>query len=150
MYLQKNAVDLGIVTCNEDAMLRFYRDTLELPLVGEVPVQGVGVIKKIQCGDSVIKLLVLAQPPANTLSKNDGPKNDGAQNNGAENGGVNFAAATGFRYCTFTVQNLAAVVDRCRAGGYRIAVEIVSPRPGLSAAMVQDPDGNTIELMHLS
>jgi catechol 2,3-dioxygenase-like lactoylglutathione lyase family enzyme len=136
MYLQKQALDIGIVTSNEVAMLGFYRDTLELPLIGEVPVQGVGIIKKIQCGDSIIKLLVLTQPPASDA--------------GAEGNRGGFTGATGFRYCTITVLNLQAVVDRCRAGGHRISVEIVSPRPGLSAAMVQDPDGNTIELMHLS
>lgn len=135
MYLQKNALDLGVVTSNEAAMLGFYRDTLELPLVGEVPVPGVGIIKKIQCGDSVIKLLVLAKP---------------LENRPEHNSQAGFAGATGYRYCTLTVQDLAAVVDRCRAAGHRITVEIVSPRPGMQAAMVEDPDGNTLELMSFS
>lgn len=133
MNLQKNALDLGIVTCNEAAMLEFYRDVLELPVSGEVPVSGVGVIKKLQCGDSVIKLLVLASPPAADCATTR-----------SENG---FAGAVGYRYCTLTVRDLERVVDRCRAAGRRIAVDIVSPRPGMSAAMVEDPDGNTVELM---
>lgn len=135
MNLQKNALDLGIVTSNAAAMLGFYRDTLELPVIGEVPVADVGVIHKIQCGDSVIKLLVLAKPPAGDLATTRSE--------------AGFAGAVGYRYCTLTVRDLESVVDRCRAGGHRITVEIVSPRPGLRAAMVEDPDGNTVELMTL-
>lgn len=133
MKLQKPALDLGIVTVNAAAMLHFYADTLGLPSAGTVPIAGVGTLNKLQCGDSVIKLLALAlaQPPAGAAGR----------------GG--YAAATGYRYCTLTIADLDAVVERCRAAGYTVAVEIVSPRPGLRAAMIEDPDGNTVELMEM-
>jgi catechol 2,3-dioxygenase-like lactoylglutathione lyase family enzyme len=130
MKLQKQALDIGIVTVNVAAMLHFYADTLGLPAAGEVAVPG-GIVHKLQCGDSLIKLLALTQAPAGECHR----------------GG--FAAATGYRYCTLTVADLDAAVERCRAAGCTIAVEIVSPRPGLRAAMVEDPDGNTVELMAL-
>lgn len=132
MKLRKPALDLGIVTVNAEAMLHFYADTLGLPSAGEVPIAGVGTLRKLQCGDSLIKLLILAQPPAGQCGR----------------GG--YAAATGYRYCTLTIEDLDVVVARCRAAGCTIAVDIVSPRPGLRAAMIEDPDGNTVELMELT
>lgn len=131
MQLQKNAIDLGIVTGNGDAMLNFYRDVLGLAEAGAVELP-LGSLRKLQCGDSVIKLLALARPAV------------------AAAPGGGYAGATGLRYCTITLADLDATVARCRDAGCRIAVEIVSPRPGLRAAIVEDPDGNAVELMELS
>ena len=38
-------------------------------------------------------------------------------------------------------------MQRCRADGHKIVVEVRQLRPGVKAAMVEDPDGNTIEFM---
>lgn len=129
MKITKGAVDIGLVTVNEPAMLDFYHGLLGLPRAGEVPIPGTGRIVKLQCGDTVLKLFVLDEaPPANRPV-----------------GG--YLTATGLRYFTITIGNIREVVEACRAAGLAIVNEVVQPRPGLLAAMVQDPDGNTIELM---
>lgn len=127
--LAKTALDLGVVTDNGEVMLQFYRDVLGFPEAGEVPIAERGTLKKLQCGDSIFKILVLDKTVENKVR------------------GGGYAAATGYRYCCLSVTNLEAIVSQCREAGHRIAVDIVSPRPGLKAAMIEDPDGNTIELM---
>jgi catechol 2,3-dioxygenase-like lactoylglutathione lyase family enzyme len=129
MKLAKNAIDLGVVTADGERALAFYRDTLGLSVDGEIPVPGMGLIKRLPCGDSVIKLFILDRaPPLRTAT-----------------GG--FSRQTGFRYCTLEVENLDEVVGACRRDGHPIPVEIRDLRPGVRVAMVEDPDGNTIELM---
>jgi len=129
MQLAKQSIDLGIVTSNGDAMLSFYSDTLGLSQVAEIPFPGLGTIKKLACGDSFLKLLTLDQPATTAPNK----------------GG--FTAAEGIRYCAITLANLDEVVEKCRGEGYKIVVEISDLRPGVRVAMVEDPDGNTLELM---
>jgi len=123
------ALDLGVVTADAERALAFYRDTLGLVPDGEIPFPGLGILHRLRCGQSTVKLLALERPP-------------GAR---APQGG--FSAATGFRYCTLHLANLDAVVAACREGGYAIAVATRPLRPGVRVAMVEDPDGNTIELM---
>lgn len=131
VQLQKNALDLGIVTCNETAMWAFYCEVLGLPPAGDVVLAGVGRVRKLQCGDSVIKMFVPSKPPAESASR----------------GG--YAAASGYRYCSLTVRNLDEIVGACRDAGHRVAVPPVELRPGTFVAMVEDPDGNTIELFEV-
>ena len=109
--------------------LAFWRDTLGLVPDGELPFPGVGIVHRLRCGASTVKLLALEKPPAAR----------------APRGG--FSAATGLRYCTLTVANLDALVDECRARGYAIPVPVRPLRPGARVAMVEDPDGNTVELI---
>ncbi len=130
--LAKPALDLGVVTNNGDAVLAFYRDLLGFPEVGEVPIAGQGVLKKLQCGDSILKILLLERDIEHHVR------------------GGGYTVATGYRYCCITVSNLEEIVKQCRAAGITIAVDTVSPRPGLKAAMIEDPDGNTVELMELT
>ena len=54
---------------------------------------------------------------------------------------------TGYRYWTISVSNLQALVDDCKAGGYRVRVEPTEVRPGVTIAMVEDPDGNWVEFL---
>jgi catechol 2,3-dioxygenase-like lactoylglutathione lyase family enzyme len=129
MKLTRTAIDLGVVTADGERALGFYRDTLGLKIEGEIPVPGVGVVKRLPCGESVIKLLVLDHDPGN---------------HGTAGG---FTKQTGYRYCTIHVENLDAVVAACRRDGHLVPVDIRELRPGVRVAMVEDPDGNTIELM---
>lgn len=128
VHLQKRALDLGIVTRNESAMWEFYSGLLGLPSAGEVTIPGVGRIRKLQCGESLIKMLVPVVPPPVEVQR----------------GG--YAAATGYRYCTLSVSGLTDLVAGCRKAGHVISVEPRELRPGTWAAMVEDPDGNTVEL----
>ena len=123
------ALDLGVVTADAERSLAFYRDTLGLVPDGEVTFPGLGVLHRLRCGHSTVKLLALERAPAAR----------------APRGG--FSASTGFRYCTLHVANLDAVVGACRERGYAIPVDARPLRPGVRVAMVEDPDGNTLELI---
>ena len=130
--LTKDAIDLGIVVKDAEAALRFYRDTLGLPLEGTMPIPGGGTMHRLRCGTSVIKLVSPATPPPAS----------------APPGG--FAGAYGYRYWTISVSNLEEVADACAAAGYDIVIPVREIRPGVEIAMIEDPDGNWVELLRSS
>lgn len=131
VQLTKQAIDLGIVTANGAAMLPFYRDVLGFKVLREMPMPGgAGVMHQMQCGDSLIKLVVLPQVPAT-----------------AAPGGIQ--GASGYRYWTMTVSNLAEVVQAVAAAGHKVVMKERELRPGVKIAMVEDPDGNWVEFLAL-
>ena len=127
--MAKPAVDIGIVTTDAPAMLAFYRDLLQIPFVAEIPAPGIGTLFKLQWGDSAIKILAPSAPPEITPPS---PR---------------FAGATGIHYLTLVVADLAGSLERCRGAGAPVLIEATQVRPGVSAAIVADPDGNPVELM---
>ena len=127
--ITKPGIDLGIVTSDGPAMTAFYGETLGLAHVGEFKMGGGTVMQRYQCGDSVLKVVVL---PADAPAK-------------AAPGGIN--GATGYRYFTITVGDITAAVETCEAAGATIAVPVTELRPGIVIAMVEDPDGNWVELL---
>jgi catechol 2,3-dioxygenase-like lactoylglutathione lyase family enzyme len=131
VQLTKDAIDLGIVTTEPEAMLEFYRDVLGFEDGGENPMPG-GTMHRLQCGSSTIKLVSLrSEPPAT-----------------APPGGIR--GGTGYRYWTISVSNLPEVVAACEAAGRPVAVPITELRPGVTIAIVEDPDGNWVELLTTS
>jgi catechol 2,3-dioxygenase-like lactoylglutathione lyase family enzyme len=132
MQITKAAIDLGIVTTNGPAMLAFYKDLLGLRPAGEMPMPGgVGVMHRLLCGDSLIKLVVLPAVPA-----------------AAAPGGIQ--GASGYRYWTITIANLAEMVAACQAAGARVVMAEKEIRPGIRIAIVADPDGNWVEFLALA
>lgn len=127
--LTKDSVDLGIVTRDGEAALKFYRDTLGLELVGEMPMPGTGVMHRLMCGQSMIKVVVLDKEPR------------------AQSPGGGIRGATGYRYWTISVSNLAEMLEACESGGYKIVVPETELRPGVKIGMVEDPDGNWVEFL---
>lgn len=127
--LTKEAIDLGIIVRDGEQALKFYRDTLGFTHEGDMPFPGGGTMHRLWCGKSLIKV---SQP-------------DPAPEAGAPGGGL--VGATGYRYWTISVSNLDEVVEACRAGGYPIRVEPREIRPGISIAIVEDPEGNWVELL---
>jgi hypothetical protein len=57
--------------------------------------------------------------------------------------------ATGLRYWTMTVDNLAEVTKKCADAGCPVPLSQVEIRPGTSISMVEDPDGNWVELLEV-
>ena len=129
--LAKDAIDLGIVVRDGEAALRFYRDTLGLEFLATTPMPGL-TMHRLMCGNSMIKIVIPDRLPEAA----------------APPGG--FQAATGIRYWTVSVSNLDQVVADCASGGYRIAVPPREIRPGVRIAMVEDPEGNWLELVQAS
>lgn len=132
LILAKEAIDLGIVVKDKDAALRFYCDTLGLPKIGEQPVGNGGLMVRLACGNSHIKIWTGTNPASNTLPGGPG------------------AGATGNRYWTIHVKNLDDMAARCKAAGYELPWDIREIRPGVRVMMVVDPDGNWVELLQAS
>ena len=134
MQITKPGIDLGIVTCNGPAMLAFYRDMLGLSYQSEIPMPiGVGVMHRMLCGDSMIKLVVVPELPA-----------------AAPPGGIQ--GASGYRYWTITVANLAEMVQACADAGHPVVMperEVRRADRVVRVAIVADPDGNWVEFLSM-
>jgi glyoxylase I family protein len=126
--LAKDSIDLGIVTSNVDALVDFYRDVLGFADLGETPMPG-AKMRRLVCGTSAIKLIAPTRPPGAV----------------APSGGIH--GATGYRYWTISVANLSEVVAACLAANATVAVPETTLRPGVRIAIVEDPDGNWVELL---
>jgi glyoxylase I family protein len=131
--LARTAIDLGIVIRDSQRSLGFYQDLLGLTHEGDMPMPGIGgggTMHRLRCGDgSLIKLV----------------KFDAVPEESAPRGGID--AATGYRYLTMHVTNLEAIVDACRDANVKVAVPVREIRPGVSIAIVVDPDGNLVEFV---
>ena len=109
-------------------MVAFYRDTLGFTDMGEAQ-SIVGTMHRLGCGTSHIKLVQPGTPPPAV----------------APPGGV--GAATGYRYWTISVPDLDEVLRACEAAGRPIVLPPTVARPGVTVAMVEDPDGNLVEFL---
>jgi predicted enzyme related to lactoylglutathione lyase len=132
LEIAKDSIDIGIVTNNIDSMLKFYRDTLGLELEGELDMPGGMKMTRLICGTTIVKLVVMAQDPGNKPAP----------------GGL--AGGTGYRYWTISCNNLEAVTEKCDQAGYTIQVAPREIRPGVTISMIEDPDGNWLELLQMS
>ncbi len=122
----KDAVDIGIVVGDIQASLAFYEGVLGLAKVQEMPVS-FGTMHRLAFGHSFIKLIAPKKvPPAGTLGLDQ---------------------ALGFRYLTFPVTNIDEVCAACKRAGVRFDVERNEFKPGVTIAMVRDPDGNVVEFV---
>jgi catechol 2,3-dioxygenase-like lactoylglutathione lyase family enzyme len=133
VQLAKSAIDLGIVISDSERSLGFYRDLLGFEHVADtpMPIAGGGTMHRLNCGDTLVKLVKL----------NNDPERDGG-------GGI--GASTGLRYFTMIVSNLHEIVEQCEAAGVPTAVPTTEIRPGVSIAIVEDPDGNWVEFVQQS
>ena len=126
MQAAKNAVDIGIIVRDIEASLAFYRDRLGLEKVQEVPL-GFGTMHRLAFGDSFIKLVDPKKVPAA--------------------GTPGLDAVLGFRYITFQVGNIDALCEELAAAGITFVIEKNEFMPGVTIAMVNDPDGNIVEFV---
>lgn len=122
-------LQVGVVPVDLDASLAFYRDVVRLPYEGTRAVPEGRTLHLFAAGDAVVKLLETPDPP-----KHRAP------------GGA-FADATGIRWLTLDIDDLDAIVQRGAAAGVGVQLAPTVLRPGLRVAIVEDPDGNAIELV---
>lgn len=130
MDIQKPAIDIGIITNQPEAMLAFYRDTLGLAVEAVIDMPGGGTMHRLLAGQSIVKIIETEPRPEAS----------------APAGGIR--GATGYRYWTLHVSDLESAVAAIDAAGYKIVVPIKTIRPGVSIAMIADPDGNWVELLN--
>jgi len=92
----KDAIDLGIVTTNGDAMLTFYRDVLGFKHEGDIHMEHVGIqtMHRLWFGNSLIKIVVPVNDP------NKPPAPDG------------IPGGTGYRYWTMTISKPGRRIGR--------------------------------------
>ncbi len=123
-------MQVGIVPRDLAASLAFYRDVLGLPYVGARPVIEGRTLHLFEFDGGILKLL---EQPADAP-----PVTEHAP-------GGDFQTATGVRWITFDVADLDAIVARC--AGRRFQMPVTRLRPGLRVCIVEDLDGNAIELV---
>lgn len=128
VQLTKDSIDLGLVTHDAAGCVAFYRDVLGLDDLGEQPLPG-GTMHRLGCGTSVLKVISLRRQPTAT----------------APPGGL--SGATGYRYWTLSVADLARVISAVEQAGHPVVVPPTTLRPGVTIAMLEDPDGNWVELL---
>jgi catechol 2,3-dioxygenase-like lactoylglutathione lyase family enzyme len=126
--VSKDSIDLGIIVTDEKAALGFYRDGLGLEWEGELPLPG-GRMYRLKCGTTVIKLLKLERTPE-AKPASGGPMR-----------------GLGYRYFTISVPDIRGLMAQLEAKGIRATVPVTEFRPGVTIAMVPDPDGNTVEFL---
>jgi len=126
----KDSIDLGIVVCNIDNSLAFYRDLLGFELQGTMPMPGGGMMHRLLCGTTTIKLVNTDPSPSHPVG---GP----------------ITAACGYRYFTISVSNLEDVTQSCKDAGHKVQVPPTALRPGIMISIVEDPDGNLVEFLQM-
>ena len=132
MNIQKNAIDIGIIAKDIDAMLAFYRDALGLEFEAAIPMPGGGTMNRFKVGDSIIKVIEL--DPKAPLE--------------APPGGIR--GASGYRYWTIHVNNLEECVVAIESAGHKVVMPAKKIREGITIAIVEDPDANWVELLENS
>lgn len=132
LEITKSAIDLGIVTRNPEPMVAFYRDVLGLEYTEETPMPGGGSMHRLMCGETMVKIVT----PGN-LTETEAPP-----------GGL--AGASGYRYWTVTISNLDEACAACSEAGFALPIKPLEIRPGIRIAMVEDPDGNWVELLEVA
>ena len=130
--LNKDSIDIGIVVRDADAALKFYKDTLGFEDTGTMPMMGGGTMYRLLCGSTLVKLVA----PDKELPATAPP------------GGI--TGAYGYRYWTVSVPNLDELTGACEAAGYKIAIKPREIRAGVRISMVEDPDGNWVELLEVT
>jgi catechol 2,3-dioxygenase-like lactoylglutathione lyase family enzyme len=126
----KDSIDLGIVVCDIDNSLAFYKDLLGFELQGTMPMPGGGNMHRLLCGTTTIKLVSTDPSPAHPVG---GP----------------ITAACGYRYFTISVSNLEEITQACKDAGHRVQVPPTSIRAGVTISIVEDPDGNLVEFLQI-
>ena len=64
-----------------------------------------------------------------------------------ENPVGDFSTSNGIRYITINLSNLDEVINECSKSNINIINSGTSIRPGVVIGLIEDPDGNLIELM---
>ncbi len=122
-------MQIGIVPRDLDRSLAFYRDVLGFTYVGGRPVIEGRTLHMFDVDGGVLKLL---QQPAGAAVPSPHPAGP-------------FQATTGLRWMTFDVDGIDDIVARC--AGRTFQLPLTELRPGLKVCIVEDDDGNAVELV---
>ena len=118
--------EVGLVVRDPEVMLRFYREFLGFELDRDMEFPGIH-LWWLRCGGGFVKLVQLAATP------------DVANPSGG------LREATGFRYLTLVVDNVEEMADGAESAGGRVVQSTKLEQ--LTMAMLEDPEGNHVELV---
>lgn len=120
------SVEVGFVS--SDSRLRdFLLTVFEFEPLSQIDLP-IGTLHRLQGDGTVVKVFVPAEQP-------EPPQR-------AET----FFGIGGLRFLTIRVKDIDGVIDRALTGGGRVVNGPNEPMPGVRTAMLEDPDGNTIEV----
>ena len=122
----KNAIDIGVVVGNINASLDFYVNILGLEKIQEMPLW-FGTMHRLAFGNSFIKLVDPHERPPHGPDLMEG--------------------SLGFRYLTLQVSNIDELCEELKAKKVEFTVDKKEYMPGVTIAMVKDPDGNVVEFV---
>ena len=134
--------DVGIVVRDGPRALALYQGGLGLELEYQVPLPDGGVLYRLLCGGSVLKVLAPLQTPEPAPQRR-----------------IDLPFATladlvhgctrslGYCYIALTVPNLTEVYAACMDLGCRPVFALAPSRPGTELAVIEDLDGNWVELV---
>lgn len=128
LELSRNAIDIGIVTKDAAASATFWSEVVGLPELGPLRMDGFD-LRRFQVGDCILKIVQF----------DDAPPQD------APTGPL--GAATGIRYWTISVTDLAPILAACEKAGRPVVEGPTEMRPGVSIVLIEDPDGNLVEFV---
>ncbi len=124
----KDALDVGIVTTNLEAMRAFYVDSLGLTDAGSSSIPDIGTIQRLAFGRSILRLLAVEAEPPHTSP-------DALRD------------ATGLRFLTIAVDDIDEAYDACVSAGVNVVGPPTLLGPATMSVRAQDPDGNWIEFV---
>ncbi len=109
-------------------MVTFYEVALGLEFFGDLEMPG-GKMKRFTHGDAGLKLVALERP-LTTSNPPGGPTGE----------------ASGLRYLTVQVDDVGRAIERCQSAGGTV---VMAPfdYEGSPVAIVEDPEGNWVELI---
>jgi len=119
--------EVGLVS-GDRAIVDFLAEVFELEPLPPVAA-GPGMLHKLQSPGAVLKVMIPANPPE------------------AAKAAEPFLARTGLRYLTFFVDDLDAVLARATARRAKIQYGPAERGGGVRIAVIEDPDGNTMEVV---
>ena len=122
-------IDIGIVVRDPEKCLPFYRDALGLKLLFDFDLPTGSHMWQLAVGECVVKLVSHKTTP------------EAANPPGGSSGG------TGLRYWTMGVDDIDAAIAPCEAAGAPIPLPVTELMPGIRIAMIEDPEGNVVELL---
>jgi catechol 2,3-dioxygenase-like lactoylglutathione lyase family enzyme len=118
--------EIAVVVRDVGPMLSFYRDLLGLELDRERDFPGIH-LWWLRCGGGFVKLVCLDATPE------------------AANPEGGLRGASGLRYITLEVDNVEEMARAAAAGGGRLVYS--TTLDDLTMAMLEDPEGNHVELV---
>ena len=119
---------VGLVSDAPERLLAFYGDCLGFDALRPITFPGAGTVHRFRAGGSILRIY---EPEGSSPAP--GPTD-------------RFDAATGVRYFTLVVDDVHAVLDACRDFGLAAPSAPTRTGPDTFLAMIQDPDGNWIEV----